>query len=101
MSNPGVVLTAAAAETRQTTIDQLVHHLRLRAGRMLCLPCLAVLAEMPERRARGVSDDVLSTWRDHEHQGVCARCGKRRLTVAADVSLPAPVARRRRGKPTT
>ena len=79
MSNPGVVLTAAAAETRQTTIDQLVHHLRLRAGRMLCLPCLAVLAEMPERRARGVSDDVLSTGGITSTKVVCARCGRKRL----------------------
>ena len=101
MSDPGGVLTAARAETRQATIDQLVHHLRLRAGRMLCLPCLGVLAAMPERRARGVSDDVLSTGGITSSKVVCVRCGQRRLTVAAEVSLPAPVIRRKRGKPIT
>ena len=101
MSNPGGALTAACAATRQATIDQLVNHLRLRAGRGFCIPCLSVLAEMPERRARDVTDDVLSTGGITSAKVVCARCGRKRLTVAAEVSLPAPVIRRKRGKPTT
>ena len=65
--------------------------LRLRPGRMFCVPCVAALAGLSERQARAASLGVRS----------CARCGKTRLVLVSETASSAPVKKRQRVKGVT
>lgn len=92
---PNFVLRSGVVELRNTPAvasSLMIDILRLRAGRTLCVPCVAALAGVRERRARSASDAVRTT------EGVttsrlCARCGKLRLTVVVEERPTARAAR--------